>query len=77
MVNDCPECECCAIGVCCPDAAARAEKLSAAIAKATGVEVEYCRKFFAWMTDKQLVFAPASFQQAIHDVARIARKHVD
>ena len=65
---------CCALEICC-DAAAKRTKVTAALAQFTGAEPEYCEKVLDWMDHEGLVFAPASFQAVIAEIAVMANKH--
>jgi hypothetical protein len=67
---------CCALEICC-NAAQKRARLVKVIATFTGYDEEDCGKFLDWMHHEELVFAPASMQAVIHDVATIARKHKD
>lgn len=66
--------ECCALLICCPPAQRR-EKVAASIAKKTGAKPEHCEGFLDWMEDHDLVFAPASFQATIDNIAKLAREN--
>lgn len=67
---------CCAAQVCCPDAAERMKKLPPMIAKATGLEEEYCVTFLEWMAHEDLMFAPAEFGATVKAILEMAdRRH--
>ncbi len=72
MSNGVPPC--CPLEICC-DAAQRRIKVVASLAEFTHAEPEYCEKFLDWMDEKKLVFAPASFQQVITEIAQMAKAH--
>lgn len=66
--------QCCALEICCGGAERRL-KTAQALGTAMGGDATIGTKVLDWMDANNLVFAPASFQQVIADVASIARAH--
>lgn len=67
--------ECCALEICCPDAATKRTKLTASIVAFTGAEPDHCAGFLDWMENNNLTFAPKEFEPVIQRIVTVTRTH--
>lgn len=66
--------QCCAIGVCCPDAVSR-PKRAKMLADAMGVDESKGHALLDWMDAEEIAFAPASFRAVVADIVSAVRSH--
>lgn len=67
--------ECCALEICCPDAATKRAKLTASMAAFSGHDETACGWVLDWMDDNNLTFAPKEFAPTIQAIVTITRSH--
>ena len=59
--------------MCCDPPSARIKVKAVLVSK--GVDPDYCDKFFAFMDEEGLIFAPESLRAFVQDIVTMAKKH--